>query len=54
MKDLEEMYLDAFFARVDAGELIIPIEGYDVEHQAEHQADGDPEDAGAKVKLEQN
>jgi hypothetical protein len=23
MKDLEEMYLDAFFARVDAGELII-------------------------------
>jgi hypothetical protein len=26
MNDLEEMYLDAFFARVDAGELI-PIEG---------------------------
>jgi hypothetical protein len=26
--NLEEMYLDAFFARVDAGELIpIPIEG---------------------------
>jgi hypothetical protein len=28
MNDLEEMYLDAFFARVDAGELIpIPIGG---------------------------
>lgn len=28
MNDLEEMYLDSFFARVDAGELIpIPIEG---------------------------
>jgi len=47
MNDLEEMYLDAFFARVDAGELIpIPIEG-DGAEQLEEEAD-----AGAGAELE--
>ena len=48
MNDLEEKYLDAFFARVDAGELIsIPIDGSDGAEQLEEEAD-----AGAGAELE--
>jgi hypothetical protein len=45
--DLEEMHLDSFFARVDAGELI-PIDGEaDGAEQLEEEAD-----AGAGAELE--
>jgi hypothetical protein len=49
MKSLDEFYLDSFFARVNAGELIpIPIDGEaDGAEQLEEEAD-----AGAGAELE--